>query len=326
MKPTSKKSVHNSLTSPTVTIGIPAYNEQHNIGRLLKQLLSQKQKGYRIEKIIVASDGSTDRTTKIARKFAHKDIIVIDGKNNNGQNYRQNQLISITASDILVLMNADIFLGDKYVISRLISPILNDGADFSAQWAIPLTPRTILERILYAGFTLKYFVYTHHKDGNNIFTCVGHMRALTRNFYSRIAFPGTSEGEDQYLYLICRKEGFRYKYSHSICSYFKLPDDFNDYSKYAKRIFKTQKKFGNIFGEDFVRNERRLPMGLKIRGCFHALWKHPISTPLYIILHVIMQVWSMVQNENPTTVFEISKSTKRYSISRSKLIELRRKV
>lgn len=321
-----EKKIKQLSTNPTVTIGIPAYNEQHNIGVLLKQLLSQKQEGYILEKIIVASDGSTDGTAKVARKFANRGVVLIDGKNNYGQNYRQNQLISSTSSDILVLLNADIYIGDKLAISRLIRPITKWKADLCAQWAIPLSPSTLLERILYAGFTLKHFAYVRHRGGDNIFTCVGHMRALSRKFYSQIMFPGTSEGEDQYLYLSCLRAGYRYKYSHATSSYFKLPDDFQDYKKYAKRIFQTQKKFGNIFGEELVRNERSIPAGLKIRACLHALKKHPLSTPLYIVLHVAMHIWAMTQPENPTTVFEISRSTKKFTVTRNKLMTLSERV
>ena len=53
----------------TVTIGIPAYNEEKNIGRLLRALLRQKTNGLSIKKIIVISDASTDKTSQIVRGF-----------------------------------------------------------------------------------------------------------------------------------------------------------------------------------------------------------------------------------------------------------------
>src|SRR5260221_14695875 len=101
-------------------------------------------------------------------------------------------------------MKADIVRGDNDVISRLISPIIK-GADLSAQYASPIRPRTFLERILHAGFELKYFIYTHYKNGNNIYTCVGNIRSLSKRFYTNIIFPETSEDEDKYLYLSCVK-------------------------------------------------------------------------------------------------------------------------
>src|SRR5258706_3029220 len=136
---------------PSVTICIPAYNEQHNMDNILKQIFSQKQEGFYIKKIIVASDGSSDNTVHIARKYLDRGVEVIDGKLNRGQTYRQNEMIAKASSDILVLLNADLLLGDNEVIYRLISPIFL-GADLTAQWAKPVFPRTFIEKILCAGF------------------------------------------------------------------------------------------------------------------------------------------------------------------------------
>lgn len=294
----------------TVAICIPAYNEQQNIDSILRQILSQEQTGFVIEKIIVASDGSTDDTVKIAREYEHRGVNVIEGKDNRGQNYRQNEVISETASDILVLLNADLILGDKNVISKLIKPI-QDGADLTAQWAVPLKHVTFLERILHAGFKMKYYIYTHHKNGNNIYTCVGHMRALSRKFYSNVVFPLVSEGEDQYLYFSCISGGYKYKYIHEKNSFFKLPDTFSDYKKYAKRIFHTQKRYKDSFDPKFVTLERHLPLKILLKGYLKTFIKDPFYLLLYTLLHMFMLRWTHRQPMSLNHVFETSESTKK---------------
>ncbi|HSW88727.1 MAG TPA: glycosyltransferase family 2 protein [Candidatus Saccharimonadales bacterium] len=298
----------------TVSICIPAYNEEHNMDNILKQVYSQTQKEFVIEQVVVVSDGSTDNTVKIAQKYKNLGVKIIEGRVNRGQTCRQNEIIALTSSDILVLLNADLLLGDNEVIARLIDPILN-GADLSAQWARPLPPHTFMERILYAGFELKYFVYKHHKNGNNIYTCVGHMRALSRKFYSHVTFPKVSDGEDQYLYLACIKGGYRYEYTHASNVYFKLPDNFEDYKKYAVRIFQTQKKFGDVFSEELVRSERALPLDLRLRGCIYALLKYPFYTLPYILLHIVMQRWALIKPLNSSYTFDTAASTKNFAIA-----------
>lgn len=297
----------------SVSICIPAYNEEHNIENILKQLCAQKQKDFFIENIVVVSDGSTDNTVAIARNYKKHGIKIIEGKQNRGQTCRQNEILAFSSADILVLLNADLVLADDKVVLRLVTPILN-GADLSAQWARPLSPRTFLERILYAGFELKYFVYNRHKNGNNIYTCVGHMRALSKKFYSHVSFPNVSDGEDQYLYLACVKGGYRYEYTDAKHVYFKLPDNIHDYKKYAVRIFQTQKKFGDVFSEHIVRAERALPTGLKIRGCLYALIKYPLYTLPYIVLHVLMQQWALRKPLNNANNFETAASTKNFML------------
>lgn len=297
------------MKKTTVSICIPAYNEQHNIDRLLKQIFAQKQLGFIIDNIIVASDGSTDHTVKIAKKYEKLGVKVIEGKDNRGQTYRQNELIKKTTSDILVLMNADLVLKGNQVICGLIQPILK-GADLSAQWARPLSPSTILEKILRAGFNFKYYIYSKHNGGNNIYTCVGHLRALSKKFYTQVVFPKVSEGEDQYLYFACICGGYKYVYNHAQNVYFKLPGTFSDYKRYAKRIFQTQVKFADVFSDRVVEYERKLPMLLLLIGLLRGILKSPVYVFLYITLHIFMQKWAQMQPVNTTNVFEISTSTK----------------
>ena len=297
------------MNKPTVTICIPAYNEQHNIDNILRQVFIQKQENYILNKVIVASDGSTDNTVKIAKKYLSLGVEVIDGRANKGQTYRQNEMISKASSDILVLLNADLWLEGDLVLSNLVKPILK-GADLTAQWAKPVFPRTFIEKILFAGFKLKYNIYIRHKNGNNLYTCVGHMRALSRKFYNTVKFPTVSEGEDQYLYFLCKSGGYKYAYIDADTLFFKLPDNIRDYIRYGKRIFQTQKKHDGVFNKDLIIKERKIPRMLILRGLLYGFIKQPIHSCLYLLLHFIVQQWSLRQPTNTKQVFEISKSTK----------------
>jgi len=77
---------------PTITIGIPAYNEEQNIANMLDSVLAQKG-SFKLEKIIVACDGCLDKTPDIVRKFQmqNKNIILLEGKRREGKLYRLNQ-------------------------------------------------------------------------------------------------------------------------------------------------------------------------------------------------------------------------------------------
>lgn len=106
---------------PTVTIGIPAYNEEANIQKLLKALLQQKTTNYRLEKIIVVSDGSTDRTEELVKSIKRKQILLLINKRRLGLNATQNKILRKSKSDILVLFDADVLPKDKNCVASLIS-------------------------------------------------------------------------------------------------------------------------------------------------------------------------------------------------------------
>ena len=55
------------------SIGIMAYNEEANIGRLLAALLDQKLSTCEIKEIFVVASGCEDRTEDIVRKYEQHD-------------------------------------------------------------------------------------------------------------------------------------------------------------------------------------------------------------------------------------------------------------
>ena len=57
------------MIKPKVSVGISAYNEEHNLAQLLRSITRGKAQSFELAEIIVVSDGSTDRTAEIARSL-----------------------------------------------------------------------------------------------------------------------------------------------------------------------------------------------------------------------------------------------------------------
>ena len=105
-----------------VTIGIPAFNEEKNIAKIIVKL----KKIY--DEIIVCNDGSTDLTGEIAENLG---AIVINHKQNLGYGAGINSIIKKSKeidTDILVTFDAD---GQHKVedVKKVIEPIKNGDAD-----------------------------------------------------------------------------------------------------------------------------------------------------------------------------------------------------
>ena len=105
-----------------VTIGIPAFNEEKNIAKMIVKL----KKIY--DEIIVCNDGSTDLTGEIAENLG---AIVINHKQNLGYGAGINSIIKKSKeidTDILVTFDAD---GQHKVedVKKVIEPIKNGDAD-----------------------------------------------------------------------------------------------------------------------------------------------------------------------------------------------------
>lgn len=90
---------------PPITVLITAYNEERNIGTKLEQTLALDYPSGRLE-IIVASDGSTDRTDEIVRSFAGRGVRLVRVDGRAGKTEAQNRAVREARGDIIVFSDA----------------------------------------------------------------------------------------------------------------------------------------------------------------------------------------------------------------------------
>jgi biofilm PGA synthesis N-glycosyltransferase PgaC len=90
---------------PHVTVLVVAYNEAHRIGRRIENLLSSDYPRERLA-IIVGSDGSTDETVALARRYEDQGVTVRDFGQRRGKPAVLNDLIASVDSEIVILADA----------------------------------------------------------------------------------------------------------------------------------------------------------------------------------------------------------------------------
>jgi len=245
----------------TIDIGIPAFNEEANIGFLLASLLSQEQSNIDIKRIIVNSDGSTDKTVEIAKSISSNTIEVIDNKDRQGIAKTQNQLLGKAESDVLVLLDGDIFIKDKYFISKLVQPIISGQADLTSTNYLAVKPRTVLEKVLAAGLEIKNKTFKDYKKGNNLYTCHGTARAFSRKLQKNFKFT-CDIGEDMFCYLYAKQNNYKYFFVDDTYVYIKLPETITDHKKQSYRFLDS----GSILAATNIPSSlfKRLEILLKI--------------------------------------------------------------
>src|SRR3989344_9577176 len=113
----------------TVTVSIPAFNEEQNIIELIKSVLNQETSSFNLEEVRIYTDGSTDGTVKMVKEFSqtHPKVKLIEGTTRKGKYFIVNQAFHDCKSDFLVILDADIALAGLNFLEKLVEVMIVDA-------------------------------------------------------------------------------------------------------------------------------------------------------------------------------------------------------
>lgn len=103
---------------PSVSLLIPAYNEEAVLRARLRSALDMDYPADRLE-VVLASDGSTDGTPRIAAEFADRGVRLLDFPQRRGKSATLNAAVPGLAGEIVVLTDANTAF-DPPAVRRLV--------------------------------------------------------------------------------------------------------------------------------------------------------------------------------------------------------------
>ncbi|MDD4931198.1 MAG: glycosyltransferase family A protein [Candidatus Colwellbacteria bacterium] len=167
------------------SIIVPAYNEEHYIGRCLDSLNKQDYKGFM--EVIVVNNASTDKTHEIAEGYG---VRVID-ETKKGISYALIRGCKEARGDIFVFTDADTFLPPEWISE--INRKFTDDPDLSAIGG----PYLFYDVDVAVNFFVRKFVFRiYEKVASHILPCVN--MAVRREIYDRAGGfnPDINWGQD----------------------------------------------------------------------------------------------------------------------------------
>jgi cellulose synthase/poly-beta-1,6-N-acetylglucosamine synthase-like glycosyltransferase len=211
------------------SLGIMAYNEEANIGRLLARVRTSKLERVAINEIIVVASGCTDRTENVVRVAAAIDprICLISQPTREGKASAMNLFIEHARGDVLALSSADLLPAED-TLERLVAPFVDPRIGLTASRPVPVNdPSTFM------GFAAHLLWDLHHRVNLHGFKA-GEMIAF-RKVFRRIP-PGTAVDEASVEPLI-RGQGYDVKYVPKAVVYNKGPETVADFLRQRRRIY-----------------------------------------------------------------------------------------
>ena len=297
----------------TVTVGIPAHNEAASIGDLLRAVVSQKQNAFKIVKIIVISDNSTDRTVEIARNSGCKKLSVIDSKEQLGKNKRFNQIADKFVGDVLVQIDADMKMADEVTLEELIRPFVeNPNVAISCAYHYPANPTTFIEKVAFFGFKIWDRARRDLGKKGEGYYCEGGLRAFSRGFIDKYRLPeNVPLTEDAYSYYYAKMSRCSVAIVKEAVVCFKLPNNYRDYSKQMKRFGVGPDQLKALFGVRAFRKYNTITMTVKLR----ALTLESLRDPFYALSFICITLLIRLERffYRPDIVWEDVGSTKIFS-------------
>ena len=117
------------MTTPSLSIVIPAYNEGARIETALERVLSCVAERHWNAEVLIVDDGSSDSTAEIVRRWmaTHPNLHLIHNEGNRGKGYSVRNGILQSTGEIVLFTDAD--LSSPIEEAELLFAALNDGAD-----------------------------------------------------------------------------------------------------------------------------------------------------------------------------------------------------
>jgi len=211
-----------------ISIGVMAYNEEANIGRLLLSILCQGFTHCCLKEIFVVASGCTDRTEEIVRDLMKDDrrIQLIVQSRRQGKASAINLFLSKASGNILILESADT-LPEQDAFEKLVAPFQYPNIGMTGAHPIPVNSHDS-----FMGFTVNLMWSLHHRI-SLVTPKLGELVAF-RDLVAEI--PDDTPVDEAAIEAIITEAGREIRYVPDAVVRNKGPENIRDFIKQRRRI------------------------------------------------------------------------------------------
>jgi len=249
----------------TISVGIPAYNEEKTISQLLHSILEQPVDGLVLKEIVVNASGSTDDTDAKVQAMMRVDsrTKLISGTRREGKAAALNDILQRVNSDLVLLIDADVTL-EKNSMENLITPLLqNEKIGVCSGNVMPVKDLSQKGFFEFASF----FTRELHHELCSYLMSKGLAPKVNGTFYAFRggivnSFPPLVVSDDEYVSWLAQRKGYKIVYVPNALVFTKDPHSFGDFIKWQKRTLAGQLYMKRHFNYDVP----TMRMSIAIRG------------------------------------------------------------
>ncbi len=261
------------------SVGVTAYNEEANIGRLLDALLAQHTRLVEITEIIVVASGCTDNTVPIIESYVaeNPDIHLFVQPTREGKTAAINIFLANAKEEICVLESGDT-LPDEDAVEHLVRMFADPTVGMTGAHKIPVnTPEHI------AGLFTHLRLRLEHQLCLEI-PRLGEMIAFRKVFDQ---LPPDVAMDEAFVEALVLKRGMQVRYAPDAVVYNTGPETIRDFVRQRRRNHAghlyLKAKYG--YAVSSIQNTRVAKVALKeIWGALQLVWT--------LVLLAVLEGWS----------------------------------
>jgi len=196
------------VAAPTLTVVIPAHNEERDLGNTLAALMRQTTAP---DRIIVVDDGSTDLTSEVAARYP---VEIVRNEVALGNKARVvNYVAPSIDSDLIINIDADTILAPDY-IERIKVPFLDPKVAIAAGIVMTHQPKGVFQRSRSIEYLFGQHLYRPLQSAwGSITVCPGCACVYRREpFVKAGGFPEGTIAEDMAYTLSVMVAGWKTAY------------------------------------------------------------------------------------------------------------------
>ncbi len=251
-----KKTIKKGNKFPTVTIIISVCNEEKTIEHRLRNLFSLDYPREKL-KIIIGSDGSTDRTNEIVRSFDDSRIFLIEKSQRRGKIATLNTIVPHADSEILVFADARQFFSID-ALRELVSNFSNPKVGCVSGELVFSKQDGATGKGINLYWEYEKFIRSKESQIHSMLGATGAIYAIRRELYTPA--PENTVLDDVFIPLKIIEKGYRAIFDEKARAYDEVADN---------------------PGEEYRRKVRTLSGNYQIFGMFAHMF-NPFQSPIAI--------------------------------------------
>lgn len=302
------------ITKPVLTIGIPAYNEGQNIGFLLDSIMKQQQNNFYLNKIIVVTDGCTDDTDVVVKRY-QKEFPLIELHSlpvRQGKAHALNSIYDESDTEFLLTFDADVVLKRHNEIEIMVEKIEEHaqrtlvGGRF-----IPVPQTSLMGKFSVLSYLIIEDAIFNLNNGNNIYALIGAANLMRKKLYKSFQYTHGTISDQNYLYMKNIEMKGVFQVARDTQIYIRTVSTFKDWRILAARsVYADKENIYKYFGEK-ARRQYAMPRNVYLHSLWKFFKKYPWYTAGSTAMNVFIRLFPKRKAVAKEGIWELARSSKK---------------